>query len=161
MRTIREIPEGTKDFILRMVVVPFEIALALTAMWSGTAGLFNLSITATAFNATLPHWLVTLFNLMYIVAGLGVLSGVGWSYRNAEASGLILMFTSLIVRAGALYVTQGLNSISTNVIIQAVFFGGACVVRVAVLFAKHNTILHPTEKQAVVIESVEQLRNGD
>ena len=160
MRTIREIPLGTREFILRVIVVPFEIAIALTAVWAGAAGLFNLSITASAFNSTLPQWLVTLFNILYVIAGLGILTGVGWSYRNAEASGLILLITSLFIRVVALYFTRGFDSVTTNVIIQAVLFGGAAVIRLGVILAKHETVLITKPDQAVVIESVEELKGA-
>lgn len=160
MRSIREIPTGTREFILRVIVVPFEIAIALTAVWAGAAGLLTLSPSAAAFNATLPQWLVTMFNLIYVIAGLAMLTGVGWNYKNAEASGLILLITSLLIRAVALYVTRGFDQVTTNVIVQATLFGGAAVIRLGMILAKRQTVIVATPSQAVVIESVEELKRG-
>lgn len=151
MRTIREFPAGAKEFWFRVIVVPFEVAMAITAAWSGVAGLMDLTVTANAFNATLPHWAHTGFNLLYVVSGFSVTAGVGWGYKNLEGFGLTLMLSGLMVRAFTLYTILGMVPVTVNVLMQAFFFGGACFVRLLLLLQKKNTIVVTLDTDAVEI----------
>lgn len=125
--------EGGRVFLTRLSVVPFESAIALSAVWAGTASLFGISGSGAAFNATLPHPLVVLFNIMYIVSGVVTVLGLGFGYRNLEGFGLVTLATSLAIRLIALAVISGVQPDTITAIVQAMIFIPASLVRLVSL----------------------------
>jgi hypothetical protein len=110
------------------------------AIWSGVSAFFNLTVTATVVNLSLPPDLVTLFNLLYVLAGFLMLAGLGWSYRNLEATGIIFLFTSLLVRLIVLVVMAGVQATILPAVLQNLTFGLACGARLVFLL-KHRSLV--------------------
>lgn len=127
-------------FFHRLTVLPFEAAIALASVWGGLASLFGLTTTGQAFGTALPPNMATAFNLLYIISGLAILHGLGWGYRNLEACGLILLLTSLTVRSIALAVTFGPVPSIATMLVQAVIFAVATIMRLRTVF-KNGTIV--------------------
>jgi hypothetical protein len=141
LHTIREVPHGCRLFCSKTATAPFETATGLLAVWTGVTSFLGYGIGNLAFDASLQSdALVQIFNLIYILSGAAILAGLGWSYRNVEASGIILLLTSLVIRIVAVSSRIGFNAITTTVIIQGVFFGIACFVRLMFLLRNRVTI---------------------
>lgn len=140
-RALKEIPPGMRHFRKRLVIVPFDTALALTAVWSGLGAFFDASIQARLFNDALPDFAAILFNIVYIVSGLAVLAGIGWAYRNLEISGWILLLTSLIVRTISLWSYGGFNPFVTASLVQGAIFGTACEIKIYYLLKRKVIVL--------------------
>jgi hypothetical protein len=139
-KTIRELPAGFRLFVDRARAVPFEIALGLVSLWSGAISFFGITLGAQTLNATLPPIMVSTFNLMYLLAGVFIIAGVGWGYRNLEASGVILLATALIVRAVAVVIGVGISPTTVTLIFQAAVFSAACLLRLISLL-KHEIVI--------------------
>ena len=138
--SIIEYPAPKQAFFHRLIVLPFESAIAIASVWGGLASLFGLTTAGQAFGTTLPQSLATAFNLLYIISGLAILLGLGWGYRNLEACGLILLLTSLTVRSIAFVVTFGLAPSIATMLIQAVIFIAAAIFRLRAVI-KNGTII--------------------
>lgn len=136
----RILPDHLHPFLMRQSVAPFETAIAAVAVGTGILNFFGASIAAILFNSVLPAALITGFNIGYLLSGFAIWFGLGWSYRNLEAFGLILLLTALVVRAIALWATVGVSPITVTVFIQAVAYSIACTVRLYVLM-KGRTVL--------------------
>lgn len=122
------------SFLRKLAVLPFEAAIALVSVWAGVVSLLGFTIGGQTLSAALPPWMVAVFNLLYVLSGLAILLGVGWGYRNLEASGLILLLMSLLVRCTALVVVVGLTGVVLVTQFSTVIFMAAALLRlVAVL----------------------------
>lgn len=140
-RTIREFPAGLRHFFARSAIAPFEFALGIVSLWTGAISFFGVTLGAQTLNATLPTVMVGTFNLVYFISGLFIIAGLGWGYRNIEASGVILLATALIVRAIAVVVGAGLNPLTMTAVIQAVAFTVACLVRLVTILKNRVMVL--------------------
>lgn len=143
-KAIREFPAGFKHFFARSALAPFEFALGIVSLWTGAISFFGVTLGAQTLNATLPSVMVAAFNLIYFISGLFIVAGLGWGYRNIEASGVILLSTALIVRATAVIIGAGINPLTMTAVIQAVVFTIACLVRLVTLL-RHKVVVFATE----------------
>lgn len=140
MRSLAQVPAGARLFCTRCTTVPFEAATAVLAVWSGVSAFFNLTVAATVVNMSLPGDLVTLFNLLYVLAGAFMLAGIGWNYRNLETTGIIFLFTSLLVRLLVLVAMAGVQLTILPALLQNLTFGAACGARLVFLL-KHRALV--------------------
>jgi len=77
------------------------MAFAAISVYAGIAGLIDFGPGAASLRAQVGS-LTQLFNLVYLLAGCALFFGVGMNKRNLEASGLVLLLTSLLIRMIAL-----------------------------------------------------------
>lgn len=147
--SIKQIPTGFKLFMHRWIITPFEVAFALVAMWTGLISFFNWTVAARAFNSALPTELSTLFNLIYFISGIFMLTGIGWAYRNVEAAGLIFLFTVLLVRVITLISMVGFTPETTSAIVQGLAFGFACIARLR-LILKNQVLVRASDIPEIV-----------
>lgn len=138
--SVVEYPGARSPFLGRLMVLPFEAAIAVSSATLGVASLFGFTAPSQAFGAVLPASMVALFNLLYILSGLCILHGLGWAYRNLEACGLILLITTLVVRVIMLAVTFGAAPSIMTALLQLIIFIAASITRLQALF-KDNTIV--------------------
>lgn len=131
--TTRHFFLAAKIFALRCATVPFQSALSILAIWSGFAGILGATIGAQLFQHALRSPLADVFDVLYILAGVMMFGGVGWTYRNVEASGLILLATTLAVRLVAYSVQVGWNDFSSLLIVQSLVFVVASAIRLTTL----------------------------
>lgn len=139
-KSVLEYPQQKRVFFHRLTVLPFEAAVALSSVWGGLAAMFGLTSTGQAFGTALPPNMTIAFNLLYVLSGAAILLGLGWGYRNLEGCGLVLLLTSLGVRAIALTVTFGFTPLISSVVVQAVIFIIAVAARLRTLF-RNGTIV--------------------
>lgn len=140
MKAIRAFPLGFTLFVHRCGVAPFEVAIAALSVWSGVMSFFNYTSVTRIVSSSLPDVFTIAFNLVYLVAGMFILTGVGWAYRNLESSGMILLATVLGVRVIALVVSVGYAPETTTAIVQGLTFGLASLVRLRSLL-KNRTLV--------------------
>lgn len=151
MKSLREFPEGWRMFIKRSTVCPFEVAIGLLSIWTGILSLFDVTVAAKAFSAALPDPLADILNLLYILAGHFIVTGVGWNYRNVEASGLIFLFSILVIRVLSLTFLIGFTPETTAAIIQGVIFGAACMIRLKALL-QHKIVISAKPEEIIGID---------
>lgn len=140
---IRELPAGLRAFLARSAIAPFEFALGLVSLWTGAISFFGITLGAQTLNQVLPPAMVATFNLTYFVSGIFIVAGIGWGYRNIEASGVILLATALATRAAAVFISTGFNPLTLTVLVQAVAFTTACIVRLVTLL-RHKVLAFVT-----------------
>ncbi len=143
MRTI-VIPDHKEDVLADTLRDrPFKMAMALFAMYSGISGLIGFGASNEIFDAAVKYSYV--FNILFFMAGLGVLVGVITKKMNVEAAGLLLVSTSLMMRLMATLALAGWDQSAHNLLILSVLFSGASIVRLwSIYLITHHTI---TEKQ--------------
>lgn len=103
-----------KAFWRRLKVVPFEALIALFAAYSGAVSLLGIGPTATALTLQLPPWLVNVLNIVFLLAGLAMVFGIGVPRRSLEAFGLVLVLMSVVVRTLALQWLVGATADTLN-----------------------------------------------
>lgn len=157
INALKEWPGGALRFSRSLQAVPFEAALGLASIWSGFAAIFNATLAARMFNDTLPIQLAMCFNIVYVVAGVTLLMGIGWSYRNVEASGLIILIAVLFTRTATVWAGYGFNSVTSANFTQATIFSVASFVRLRTLLKGWSVVLF---REARVIGSLEELKSG-
>lgn len=141
--TFSQIPEGFKLFRTRAAVVPFEVAIGFLSMWTGTISFFDITVAARALKTGMPIGVLNAFNLLYLLAGAFIVAGVGWGYRNVEASGMVLLLTTLMVRVATFIFVIGFAPDTTAAIVQGLVFGIASGIRLVSLL--RNKVLVLTE----------------
>lgn len=138
MRSLSQVPTGARLFCGRCAVAPFETATAVLSVWSGAISFFGVTITASVVNTLLPPQLVVLFNLLYVLSGAFMLAGLGWNYRNLEATGIIFLATSLIIRFIVLFVAAGFQPVILTALVTNLAFGLACGTRLVFLLKRRT-----------------------
>lgn len=101
----REDAQLIKVIWRRLSVVALETMIAMFVVYSAAAGLLHIpGIQADVLADVLGGYLVTAFQVVYLVAGLAMLYGIAGGRRRArfEEFGIILVITSIIVRQVAL-----------------------------------------------------------
>ena len=132
-KALREFPIGAKLFWNRCSVVPFEASLGVLAIWTGSTAFLNWTLTNRVLVSALPDNMLRLLNLLYLISGIMIVTGVGWAYRNVETSGLIFLATSFIVRFVVLISIAGVNPETVGALVQTLTFGLACAIRIRCL----------------------------
>lgn len=137
---IRQIPVGFRLFLNRCSIVPFETAVGVLSIWAGGVALLNATFVARTFNSSLPQVYTAAFNLVYLIAGAFIVTGLGWAYRNLETSGLIFLVTTLIVRVVSLVFIVGWMPETISAIVQGIVFGVAGGVRIRSLMKNYTLV---------------------
>ncbi len=107
---------------------PFKIAMSLFAIYSGVSGLVGFGSSNIIFDAAV-HFSY-MFNSLFIVAGLTTLIGVFWHKLNIEASGLLLISISLIIRMLSTVAIVGWDASAHNLLALCILFSSASAVRI-------------------------------
>lgn len=81
----------------RLIVAPFEAAIAVTLIISGVAAAARLG-PADPVTALLPAWETYALAVLFFLAGAGTITGVASANVAVEAGGLLLLCGSLIIR---------------------------------------------------------------
>ena len=81
----------------RAAIIPFESAISILVIVSGICGLARFGVIDPVF-ALLPYWEAVAINVMYILAGLGMIVGILSDRGTIESSGLWLLCGSIIAR---------------------------------------------------------------
>lgn len=113
---------------------PGATALAMIALYAGVAGMFHIGTGTDALNMLLPDWLVDCFNIVYTLAGLGLLCGMGLRKGNLEAAGWILLAVSVLVRGTVVVIVGGLSVPVLGLLVLYAAFFAAAVVRLVQIF---------------------------
>jgi len=127
-----------KEFFKRQFVVPFEVTFGIYSVYGGLMGIVGFGQVNTFVRQEFGDTLTTICNALYVVAGLAIFFGIGLNKRNIEASGLVLLIASLVVRAIALeklidWWTPQMPALIGNYVYSAIFIV-ACILRVRFLF---------------------------
>jgi len=138
MRSLSQVPLGARLFCGRCAIAPFETATAVLAMWTGAISFFGVTLTASVVNTLLPEQLVILFNLLYVLSGAFMVAGLGWNYRNLEATGIIFLATSLLIRLIVLFVAAGFQLVILTALLQNLAFLIACGTRLVFLLKRRS-----------------------
>lgn len=129
-----------KTFYTNQKLVPFETMFGFYCAYSGLAGLLNFGIVSNAFNSATGYKTSTIFNIVYLLAGIGMYIGVGLKRINIEAFGLITVITSIIIRTITASWVFGINPVIINSYIfnTAIIF--ACIIRLITIY-KNNIFI--------------------
>lgn len=121
-------------FFLRQSRHSFETMFGFFCVWASLTAFLNFGITANAFTQVIGPVAATLFNIVYLLAGIAIYFGIGFGKGNIEGAGLILLAASLLVRVLASAWLLGWNPITINghVLNAAIVVG--CGVRLYLLF---------------------------
>ena len=135
--------EWVKKFFLRQAAVPFETTLAFFFMYAAVASMVGFGVVASPLSRTLGLVIAMIFNIAYLIAGLGMFVGIGTRRGDLEAFGLILIITSLAVRMVATGWLVGINPQIINGYVSSGVFIFACVMRMR-LILKAQQMLNGT-----------------
>lgn len=120
-------------------LVPFETMFGFYCAYSGLAGLLNFGIVNNTFNSVAGFRTATIFNIIYLLAGLGMYIGTGFKKVNIEAFGLITVITSILIRTITTSWLLGVNPIIINSYIFNMSIIFACFIRLNTI-GKTNSI---------------------
>jgi hypothetical protein len=98
-----------REAIRRWNTVPFETLFGCLAVFGGVIGLLHVGTSTDALDGVLGDPLVTTFQIVYILAGIFMLAGIGRGQAWLEAPGLILLVASVVVRALAVLILYGFD----------------------------------------------------
>jgi hypothetical protein len=83
----------------RFKTFPFDVAIAIFYMCSGTFGLLSGNLSASSLSPVLgSEPLVAVFQGAHILGGLTILIGVLSGRGNVQAAGCLLLATNLLIR---------------------------------------------------------------
>lgn len=149
-QAMRTLLAEARVFFGRLVVLPFELAIAVLMIYNGVAAFFGATIFTILLNDILSVAMVSAINTMYIVSGLTLILGIGWRYRNIEAFGLIFLAGVFTVRTVAVWLTVGWMPVTSTLLVQSVIFSWAGLMRLAILMKNWNVALLKTEQIEVL-----------
>ncbi len=86
-----------RKIIGRLVIIPFETAIAILLMLSGTAALMHYGVIDPVA-VLLPHWEAIFLNVLSILSGFLMIMGMALDEGRVEESGLLFLCGSLISR---------------------------------------------------------------
>jgi hypothetical protein len=122
-----------RRFLARLNVVPFEEMMAEFILLSGAFGLVGIGgASQDALTMAIGDWALV-FQASYVLAGLGMLIGMGTSKANIEAAGLALLLVSVLVRLIVFLYLFGLNEQAWVSLIFYLVITRACVRRMHTL----------------------------
>lgn len=158
-----------KDFFNRVYVIPFQCMFAIWSIYSGITGLLHFGVVSTSLTAIFSPLATTIFNAVYILAGLAMLLGPGLAKRNLEAMGLMLVSTVIGIRALAVVwfaghsVIPDAKSTEIEVIINTIsvtlVFLAACFLRIHSLWKLSSIVM--VKEPVVVVEESNGLHGTD
>lgn len=103
-------------------------------MYAGAAAILSYGTTVGPLSRALGPAIATIFNVAFVVAGLGMYFGLGLKRGNVEAFGLILLAASLAVRSiinGWLF---GVSPQAINGYVLNAAFVFSCAIRLLTIF---------------------------
>ncbi len=98
----------------RLAYAPFEMGLAIFAIYSGISGLCNFGASNEIF-AEAVH-LPSVFNLVFVFAGLAMIFGNTYRFRGLEGIGLYSLLGALATRSIIILLSTGWNVTSHNLL---------------------------------------------
>lgn len=126
--------KGVKRFFIRQSLSPFETMFAFFCIYAGLARLFDFGVTVGPFQRALGSKAAIVLNVILVVSGLGIYVGRGIGRGDVEASGLILLATSLIITTIVNGWLFGLNPMVINSYVLNGAFVFSCVIRLVKIF---------------------------
>lgn len=133
-------PPQIRQFFERQTASPFETMLAIYFAYAAVATMLNFGIVASPLTNLLGAKIAVLTNVAYLLAGLAMYFGIGLRKGNVEAFGLILVMTSLSVRAVATAWLLGTNPMIINSYVSTAVFLLACMVRLRMIFKSQQVL---------------------
>lgn len=133
-----------KTALERLRTLPFERLIAGLVIISGVVGLIRTLSGEAArdpLDQLLPTELVIFFEVAYLVAGVGMIWGVGAAKARVEALGLVVLASATVVRLLAIVVIVG---ITFDVLVALVLYSlvlHACYDRLQILLHRQTLFL--------------------
>jgi hypothetical protein len=124
----------SKKFLVNQSINPFEAMFGFYCIYSGITGLLDFGVANDIFRIAIGPTLALMFSIFYILAGLGVFVGIGIKKGNLEASGLIALITSVVIRLISIAWVAGFIPIVVNTYAFSIVFIVACIVRLGYIF---------------------------
>ena len=115
----------------RLGNAPFEFGLALFAAYSGIAGFFNFGASNEIFTDAV--FAPTVFNLIFVAAGIAMIIGLAARSRVAESFGLFGIMGALLTRIVVILLSTGWNVTSHNLLAICIIFTMASMIRLVML----------------------------
>jgi hypothetical protein len=81
----------------RAAIIPFETAIGVLVIISGIAGLMKFGVVDPVAQL-LPYWEFVAVNVMYLLAGVGIITGILVDLGDIEAFGLWFLSGAIIAR---------------------------------------------------------------
>ncbi len=122
-----EMPENRGPWST-VVERPFQAAVAMFAIYSGVSGLLHFGTSNEIFIAAVKY--SSIFNVMFILAGLGQLVGTLTRKINIEAAALVLVSCSMLMRILATLAISGWDPSAHNMLAIGILFISASIIRI-------------------------------
>ena len=115
----------------RLANSPFEMGLALFAIYSGITGLMNFGASNEIFSEAVVG--AGIFNWIFIGAGAATIAGSCGRWRGVEGFGLISIIGALLTRMVVILLSTGWNVTSHNLLATCIIYIIASGIRLMVL----------------------------
>lgn len=112
----------------RLTIVPFEVVIAALLIAAGITGMLHFGVV-DPIDMLLPNWEAFILNLISVLAGIFIISGISVNNRYIEQAGLLFLIgaiTSRFILYGHFF-GYGANFIQTGIFYS--FVAVACTVR--------------------------------
>lgn len=131
----------------RISIVPFEVAIAFYALFSGVASIAQLGVTDPLV-ALLPGWEALALNIATLISGILMIAGVGAGISKIEQAGLFFLDGILISRflLYGHYLHYGTNFFVTGLFTAAILL--ASVAR-SISISKNHVILRVENEKLI------------
>jgi hypothetical protein len=124
-----QISLSIRRFFERQALAPFETMLGFFFVYAAIASIAHFGVIVSPLTKLLGPTVATIFNLVYLLAGLAMYLGIGFRRGNIEAAGLILLMASLAIRTIATGWLLGTSPMVINgYVLNAAFFF-SCAIR--------------------------------
>lgn len=129
----------------RISIVPFEVAIAFYALFSGVASIAHFGVI-DPLAALLPHWEALFLNIATLISGVFMVAGVSSGISRIEQAGLFFLDGILISRflLYGHYLHYGPNFFVTGLFTLALL--AASVARSITISKKHIIVKVDNEK---------------
>lgn len=134
MRFPRLVINSVKRFFGNQSLFPFETMWAFFCIYAGVAAILSYGVTVGPLARALGPVVAMIFNVAFVVAGLGMYFGIGLKRGNLEAFGLFLLAMSLAVRTVVNGWLFGWNAQVINGYVLNAAFVFSCVVRLRTIY---------------------------
>lgn len=119
---------------MNLNVHSFQAVIAIFVALTGIFGLFDIGLNNRQFAEAMGSTISNVFNVGYVLAGLGILVGLALNRRDVELFGLVCVITSLFVRSSALLWYTGINPITITGYSLNLLLVGAAVTRAYLIY---------------------------
>lgn len=117
----------------RVLVGPFEAALALLFIMSSSVRLASPDLSSDPFLQLLPVWMFVTYNILYLFSGASILIGLSLARGDFEGAGLFLFVCLLVGRAILFGNLGGWNAEAVLAVVFSSVFVAACLGRLYVI----------------------------